>query len=310
MLTVSEPDGANATGHRAADGTQGVVGFTVTISPWDHSPNVVSVVAPIGIPGGNTPVQTAGLLAAAINNLANLTARVSQNAPENGRAQGSVDVVITCATGHAAITPANLHTDVNQDSAQKVAVSVFNRLQVDDAQPAEQIRKGGPPMRRQLFKCVQTTTTRISVFVANEQRGGLTTSSLFLLAPAGRNVDAEVRNCLSMQPDRMDGDLEPETTNFLTLAHEIGHALTDADHVPDTVDISLMHAGTNYRHEYYDDKRITGPGWANHAYDIITDAGLPTDGIAVPANYIRLVRVQTTMHALIAANTSLTFTPR
>ncbi|MCB1037855.1 MAG: hypothetical protein KDD47_28735 [Acidobacteria bacterium] len=305
MLTISEPTGADASGHVAGGDAPGQIAFTLTNHRFAADP-VLHAVGPYNVPDGNTPAQTAGALRLLINELPNLTATVHQNAPENGQAQGSVDLVIACDNGHATIT--HLTGEDAQDSAQKAAVVVFNRNAVEDEQSASQVRKGGPAMRRQLFKSVATGPQRISVFVVREARGGLTTSSLAQLAGAGQGVDAAVRNCLSMQYQAMSDDLAHMA---VTLPHEIGHALTDADHVPAERDIqTLMHPGQLFGGDWYDNKRISGPGLPDHDYDIISNAGAPVLGDMPPAHHIRITRVQTTMHALIAQNDSLTFTPR
>ncbi|QSQ19130.1 hypothetical protein JY651_27690 [Pyxidicoccus parkwayensis] len=311
MLTVSEPDGANATGTNAGGVVQGQVGFTLTYTPF-HGLAVVHNLGPFAIPAHNTPMQTANTLVTALNLLANIQAQASQNAPENGAAAGSVDIVITANNGTAAIS--NLTAANLQDQTQPVERVQFDVNAVDDEQPASSLRKGGPPMRRQLFKSQATAPDRISIFVVREARGGLTTSSLHYLSARGLGVDAAVRNCLTMKYQNVDGEL---TERIPTLPHEIGHALTDADHVDFNVDNqSLMHPGQTITHQWYDTRRISGPGNAAHRYQLVGDnthrllvGGIWPNG-APAVGHLDLIEYNTTMHDLIAANGSLTFTAR
>lgn len=304
MLTIADPAGDLASGHRQADLVAGRVGFRITIDPFDHGPAVQHVVAPILVQANDTPLQTAQALAAAIGNIGHLNAVASGNAAECGQALGSADVVIHCDNGHASLD--QLTQDADQDSAQKVAIARFNVLAVDDEQAASEMRKGGPPMRRQLFKSFVTQPTRISVFVVREARGGLTTASLWQVQP---RVDALVRNCISMNAGNVDPDLDHI---YLTLAHEMGHALTDADHVPmdPALEGSLMNAGQQLNGQWYDNKRISGPGIGNHSYEIVSDQGAPVGHAVVPLAHLRLTAVQTTMHTLIGQNGSLAFVNR
>jgi hypothetical protein len=311
MLTVGEPAGNVASGVNPGAVVQGVVGFSLTHTTFAGIVTV-HVVAPIPIVAADTPMQTAQRLVIALSLLPNIAANASQNAAENGAALGSVDVVIRAAGGTAAIS--NLTALPLQDAAQPVDFVHYNVNAVDDEQSASELRKGGPPMRRQLFKSQVTTATRISIFVVREARGGLTTSSLHQLTARGLEVDAAVRNCLTMSHDNMSGDL---TAGQPTLPHEMGHALTDADHVPFDLDIqTLMSPGQMIGGHWYDSRRISGPGSGNHHYQLVGD---DVDRLRVAGNWINpappmghldILQYDTTMHDLIAANVSLTFTPR
>lgn len=301
-LTVADPNGDLASGHRQADQQAGRIGFRITIQPFNGGQAVQHNVGPINVQANDTPLATAQALAHAIGQIAHLNAAASQNAAECGQARGSADVVIHCDNGHATLD--QLTQDGDQDSTQKARLVNFNVNAVDDEQPANEWRKGGPPMRRLLFKSVQTQANRLSVFVVQEARGGLTTGSLWQINP---HVDAAVRNCISMNAGNMDPDLDHL---YLTLPHEMGHALADADHVPMDVEGALMQAGQAMGGNWYDNKRVSGPGLANHDFAIVSDNGNPVAGGHVAHGHLRATNVQTTMHALIAQNGSLQFQNR
>lgn len=308
MLTVSESAGADAIGHRPDSDVLGRVGMRIVVTL--HNGNTANYDVAVNQAANNTPMQTATALVNAINNAGNgvLTAAATQNAPEGAAGQGSVDIILTAVGGRAAVTqltPAN-----SQDEDQVVTSIAFDVNALDEDQPATKFRKGGDPMRRQLFKSFTTNPQRLSIFVVNEARGGLTTTSLHYLNGAGFPVDAAVRNCISMQAARMDDQYD---FGYLTLPHEIGHALTDADHVPDTADVlSLMHAGQIMTGNHFDTKRISGPGIGNHAVERVSNVGpWAQHGAGAPgAGPLGLQEATTTLHTLIAANGSLTFTAR
>lgn len=315
MLVVAEgdavqPNGANAQGDNG-QGVQGVVGFTLTYTPFAGVAQVHAI-GPIDIPAGSTPAQTAALLVQALTvpPLANIGAVASPNPPDAGTVQGSVDILITAANGMAHISA--LTADAAQDANQKVQSVRFNVGAVDDDQGASVLRKGGPPMRRQLFKSHATNPQHISIFVVAENRGGLTTMAMHPLTATGLNTDPAVSNCLTMNFNNMSDDLAYAP---LTLPHEIGHALSDADHVPFNVDNkSLMHPGQMMSTDGYATSRISGPGYAPHPYQLVGDNVLR---LARGANWVDpapgvldLIEYNTTMHDLIAANGSILFTPR
>jgi hypothetical protein len=201
-----------------------------------------------------------------------------------------------------------------QDDAQIVTRTSFDVDSVDDLdQTADEMRRAAPPMRRLLFKSSVIHANRINIWVVKEDRGGLTTSALAYLHGAGLSTGAAVRNCLTMKKGAMDDD--DIDFMYITLPHEIAHALADCDHVPgDHNNMSLLHPGQTVKEKFFDDKRISGPGSLNHPVMRISNAGPAwTNAPAVGpsgASPLGVITINTTLHALIAANNSITKTPR
>lgn len=327
MLTVAErtehhlpgPTGRNAAGTSADITRQGRVGFTLTQHPANGAPTA-QVIGPILIPANNTPMQTALLLVAAINQppigqQQVFTATASQNFAEHGEAQGSVDISIVAQNGTARIT--QLTPAKDQDKAQPVECIQFNVAKVPDEQPASILRKGGYPMRRQLFKSRLLNHQHISIFVVNQTRGGLTTMTLQDLVGRGVGIDASVHNCITMNATEMNARLD---LSYTILPHELGHALTDVDHVPmDADNQSLMHANMVEDRGWENTRRISAQvANVGHVYEVVGDntlrlalnaAWLPHAPVPGPGEIGTMIHT-TTMHDLIAANTSLLFTPR
>lgn len=315
MLVVAEADddranGANARGNNG-QGQQGQIGFTLTYTPFAGVAQA-HVIGPLDIPAGNTPVQTAALLLQALTvpPRANITALAMPNPPDAGTVQGSVDIMITAANGTARIT--GLTADEQQDADQKVQNVHFDTNWLVSDQDALSLRKAGSPTRRQLFKSQPTNPQHISIFVVRQGHGGLTAMALHPLAVRGLGTDPAVCNCLTMNYGFMDDDL---AFGLLTLPHELGHALSDADHLPRNLEIrSLMVAGLSQNPDGTGNFRISGPGYAPHPYQLVGDNVLRLARAAtwvepVPAA-LDLIEYNTTMHDLIAANGSILFTPR
>jgi hypothetical protein len=301
MLTVGDPDGATASGTRASGKKPSYVRLRVTIERFDGRTDVTDL-APVNHGAGELPPVMARRLATALGRVANVQARASVNVTGNGQANPSADVVVTCATGIARLAHI---TRASEDTLQKVEVVTYDRQQLDGDQDIDDLVSGGPPMRRMLFKSVATQPDRISVFVVRQQRAGLTTSALVALNTL---IPAEVRNCMTLSHGRTDQDLADTPGTF---AHEVGHALTDADHTDGTFAGDLMYSGRTIRGDWYDGKRVSGPGIANHGIEVVRTAGLEVRVIHQPPHgHRRLTAIQTTAHALIVQNTSLTFTNR
>jgi hypothetical protein len=305
MLTVGDPDGNDASGHREGSVLQGQVGMTITVQPLAGGMPAQVAIGPILITANDPPVTTAGNIQQAIALAGNgLNARVSACAPEGAALQGSADIIITCAGGHATVTA--ISPDDEQDSAQPVEVVRFNINAVSDEQFPSQSRKGGEPMRRQLFKTYAVDPQRINVFVVREARGGLTTSALDYLP--NHPADNDVMNCVSMDAPNVDGNLDQ---NPLTLPHEFGHALTDADHSEFLPTGCLMIAGQLMTGNTDDTKRVSAQP---HTVTIDRVADVTYQPLVAfnnpPTGPLGVKRVITDLHQLIAANGSLTLNNR
>lgn len=301
MLTVGDPAGDDASGHQPRSAVQGQVGLTITIHPFVSGAPTNLVLGPLVINGGDSPTVTAGLIQQAIAAAGHgLAAHVSSCAPEGAAAQGSADIIISCTTGHASVSA--ISPDTQQDSAQLVQKIEFNINQVSDEQPCSQSRKGGPPMRRQLFKAYPINPQRLNIFVVKESRGGLTTSALDYLP--GHRADADVGNCISMNADHMTEELDSYP---LTLPHEIGHALVDADHTDWGENGSLMMPGQSMGGHNDDTKRVSGPG---HNETILRVSDAAAVWREPPVGPLGIAAVNTDLHQLIAGNGSLTFLNR
>ncbi len=301
MLTVGEPDQPNSSGHQQGSLTPGQIGFRINVNQFGGA-NTVHQVGPFNVPAGNTSVQTAQLIQQRVNalNILNLQVQRLANPAEGGAAQGSVDVLF--ARPNSFVTLTHLTGNNQQDSAQKVAVVHFDTANINQNNQATNARRGGTPMRRLLFKSYPTNHQRINIFVINDNTfGGLTTGSLHALAGVNLDVIQEVRNCLTMNADAMDANFD---TLYVILPHELGHALTDADHLPlgENIDVGgLMFSIPNVQGNWYDNRRISGPGQPNHPYEHLGHLG---------GGVLGLVQVNTTTHAFIVANGSLNFNNR
>lgn len=308
MLTVADPDGRDASGHVPNQpGAPGRVGFRVTNAVFGGNA-VQHQVGPLTIAANATPTQTAAQIVNALNQLAHIQAVAMPCAVQGAAAQGSVDILIHCDDGH--VTLDQLTPAAQQDSAQPVAIVHVDVANVPDHNFPSHYCAGGPPARRLVFKAFQTHPQRLSVFVVRQGRGGLTTGALGYLN-GGPRVDAAVRNCMTMKRDNMSANLDE---GFGIFPHEIGHALTDADHTGQ-IEGALMFMNTNVAGEWYDTKRVTGPGFPAHDYEILADNAYQNANggfwtTAPGQNVLGVLRVQTTTHDLVAANATLTFTNR
>jgi hypothetical protein len=314
MLVVAEPNGELSAGARPAPNAAqvGEVVLQITLDRHDGTSTVYNIPA-VAVANGNTPRQTADALVTAINNncAGDVTAAATTNAVDGAEPRGCADVLLASAAGLARVTAISDVAD--QDSAQIVRLVHFNVGSMDDdQQTANEMRRAAPPMRRLLFKSAAIHATRINIWVVNEDRGGLTTTAMRALHGAGLATDASVRNCITMKSGAMDDQYD---FMAVTLAHEIAHALADCDHVPAARDnMSILHPGQVIAQQFYDDKRISGPGSPNHPVDQVSNAGpawqIAPDVGPSGASPLGVVRLNTTLHALIAANTSITKTAR
>jgi hypothetical protein len=320
MLTVADPNGADATGHAGGNSlVAGQVDLRVTNTRFKGAP-VVHQLGPVAIAANATPQQTAAAIVYALDQLPNIRAQAMPCAPQGHAAQGSVDIVIRCADGY--VTLDQLTPTQQQDATQQVAIVHLDVTNVNDDNFPSHYCAGGPPDRRLVFKAFVTDPTRLSIFVVQQQRGGLTTGALAYLH-GGPLVDAAVRNCLTMNATQVDGSLDDD---YAILPHELGHALTDADHTgafagvtptgqPRFIEGSLMVANPTTTGNWYDNVRVTGQGSSAHDYELLADAAyhLANGGawsVAPAASPLGLLELQTTVHDRILANGTLAFNNR
>jgi hypothetical protein len=169
---------------------------------------------------------------------------VSVNPAVRGHAAGSVDVVLSFP--NAWVSVQGLTVSVSQDSAQKVTVVSIDpralavRAGISDAY-------AGGPMQRALFKAFPTAPQSLDLYVV-ERIAGINAIAHTLNAQrymlAAHRAPNAVRNCLVLSREVVQDDL---TQKPYTLAHEIGHALSDnAEHLLANDDFEgLMRAGTS-----------------------------------------------------------------
>lgn len=306
MLTVSEPDGASSSGLNAGGQIAGVVQLDVDVHVFNGQDQNHQI-GPLQIQNGRTPLQTAQDLAQLLNQVHNLTATVSANPAVQAYPAGSVDVLLSYPGAWVGIS--NLTADPLQDAQQKV-----HRVAVDPQQFA--VRAGvstayaGSPMQRALFKAFQTNHQGINLFVVQQLTGvnaiAHTMNAQAYMLQAHRPIQA-IRNCIVLSLEVVQQDL---TRKPYTLAHEMGHALSDnAEHCRGDDDFeSLMLAGTTDIASHAGDqtKRVSS---VNDDWYLVVDQGQ----VDMADNHVHTMGIRDVnmnMPARIANNQAIQFQQR
>jgi hypothetical protein len=265
MITVGDINPNPSSGVSAAGGGQGEIGFTIDVQRFGRSPDSTHVVVAFQVPAGNTPEDTANLIASHVNALPGVRARVSVNPAEvfnsilnpDGTTtdRQSADVLFTDLVSGGRITITNLTGIPNQDSAQIVEISSLT--------PDLSIRNGnddyhvGHPEERALYKPLDTGDQVIDLYVLRSFSGrpnllGFTVPECKEMN-GNRRLMSGMMNTIVMRRDSADG-----TSNQpFALPHEIGHVLLDNSLHADS-NHQLMFATAINNGNVQDPKRLIG----------------------------------------------------
>ena len=222
MFTISDATGLPAKGNSPGTTAPGVIGFTISVQRFGKSPDTVHPVAPITVPAGSTPSQTAALIKQQIDALPGLSATSSPNSPEHGDPDGSCDLMIRdAASGRITIT--NVTADASQDEDQNIAAVALTMTV--NFRNGDNDYHVGHPEQRTLVKALDTpgdVVLDIQVVDVIPGLRGFTVPERKSFH-ADRQPVSGVKNSIIMEKLSSDSS----ATNPFSLPHEIGHILTD-----------------------------------------------------------------------------------